>query len=51
MTAEADTRLRRLPDKGRKDIQLARDIIALRVISGEQPVPGIRFLKFGYTST
>jgi nitroimidazol reductase NimA-like FMN-containing flavoprotein (pyridoxamine 5'-phosphate oxidase superfamily) len=27
MTAKADTRLRRLPDKGRKDIQLARDII------------------------
>jgi nitroimidazol reductase NimA-like FMN-containing flavoprotein (pyridoxamine 5'-phosphate oxidase superfamily) len=27
MTAKADTRLRRLPDKGRKDLQLARDII------------------------
>ena len=27
MTAKADTRLRRLPDKGRKEIQLARDII------------------------
>jgi nitroimidazol reductase NimA-like FMN-containing flavoprotein (pyridoxamine 5'-phosphate oxidase superfamily) len=27
MTAKPDTRLRRLPDKGRKDIQLARDII------------------------
>ena len=27
MTAKPDTRLRRLPDKGRKDLQLARDII------------------------
>jgi nitroimidazol reductase NimA-like FMN-containing flavoprotein (pyridoxamine 5'-phosphate oxidase superfamily) len=27
MTVKADTRLRRLPEKGRKDIQLARDII------------------------
>ena len=27
MTAKADTRLRRLPEKGRKDLQLARDII------------------------
>jgi len=27
MTANADTRLRRLPDKGRNDIQLARDIL------------------------
>lgn len=27
MAAKADTRLRRLPDKGRKDIQLARDIL------------------------
>ena len=27
MTAKADTRLRRLPEKGRKDLQLAHDII------------------------
>lgn len=27
MTAKADTRLRRLPDKGSKDLRLARDII------------------------